>query len=173
MTPEPRFTHDIDIAVAVADDAEAESTTHALLRRGWRVGDVIEQSYTDRLATVRLALPAIDGPHVVDLLFATCGIEPEIVAAAQMLEVLPDLRVAVARPEFLVAMKLLSVDAERPQDAMDLHALHAVMDAEARERVGALVRLIAARGAARGRDLSAAWRVWSSTGFAPPPPPAR
>lgn len=48
MTPEPRFTHDIDIAVAVADDAEAESTTHALLRRGWRVGDDIEQLTAER-----------------------------------------------------------------------------------------------------------------------------
>jgi len=32
---DPRFTHDIDIAVAVANDAKTASIVHALLGCGW------------------------------------------------------------------------------------------------------------------------------------------
>lgn len=35
---EPRFTRDVDVAVAVADDAAAESLVHSLLSEGYRVG---------------------------------------------------------------------------------------------------------------------------------------
>jgi hypothetical protein len=163
---DPRFTHDIDIAVAVANDAEAESIIHALIGRGWQIGDVVEQTYTERMATVRLTVEAGGGPQMVDVLFATSSIEPELAADAAMLEVLPLLTAPVARPEALVAMKLLSVESARPQDAIDLRALHAVMATAARERVGALVGLIHARGAARGRDLRAAWLHWMRTGAA-------
>ena len=52
---EPRTTRDIDVAVAVNDDAEAEGVVLALRQRGYRdAGQVIEQHVTGRLATMRL-----------------------------------------------------------------------------------------------------------------------
>jgi hypothetical protein len=40
---EPRFTRDIDLAVAVASDVEAEALVRALANEGWRVSAVVEQ----------------------------------------------------------------------------------------------------------------------------------
>src|SRR5262249_57193065 len=58
---------------------------------------------------------------MVDVLFATAGIEPEIVAAAEVLEVLPGILMPVATAGHLVVLKLLARDDEnRPQDATDL-----------------------------------------------------
>jgi len=87
---EPRFTRDADIAVLVADDRDAEALVRALQARRWRVVAAIEQEAARRLATVRLA-PADEGVlgTVVDLLFASSGIEPEIVAAADPIEAVP------------------------------------------------------------------------------------
>jgi hypothetical protein len=60
----------------------------------------------------------------VDLLFASSGIETEIVREAEWLEVLPGLTMPVARTGHLVALKLLSVnEIDRPQDVIDLRAL--------------------------------------------------
>lgn len=61
---------------------------------------------------------------LLDLLFASSGIEGEIVAEAELLEVLPELCVPVARIEHLIALKILSCDdRERPQNIIDLRAL--------------------------------------------------
>lgn len=46
---EPRFTRDIDLAVAVADDAEAESVVARLRRRGWGVGTAARRAGVRRL----------------------------------------------------------------------------------------------------------------------------
>ena len=59
----------------------------------------------------------------MDLLFASSGIEPEIVAAADWVESVLGLRVRVARRGHLLALKLLSRSPERPQDQWDLVAL--------------------------------------------------
>jgi predicted nucleotidyltransferase len=152
---EPRFTRDADLAVAVADDAEAESLIANLRAIGYRIGTALERKAVGRLATVRLDSPAQPGPGpVVDLLFASSGIEAEIVRDAEALEVLPSLVLPVARTGHLIALKLLSRnDADRPQDAIDLRALvdGATADEVARARDG--VRLITARGYQRGRLL--------------------
>ena len=75
------------------------------------------------------ARSGLDTGIVVDLLFASSGIEPEIVAAAQPLEVVAELRVSVARTGHLIAMKLLARDdRHRPADADDLRALATVAD---------------------------------------------
>lgn len=50
---------------------------------------------------------------VVDVLFASSGIEPELVRAAEPIEVLPSLTVPVARTGHLIAVKLLARDDER------------------------------------------------------------
>jgi hypothetical protein len=50
---EPRFTRDVDFAVAVDGDEDAERTIRALMARGYRV-DVVEHRTMGRLATARL-----------------------------------------------------------------------------------------------------------------------
>lgn len=45
---------------------------------------------------------------IVDLLFASSGIENEVVASADLLEVLPGLTVPVATTAHLIALKVLA-----------------------------------------------------------------
>jgi hypothetical protein len=153
---EPRFTRDIDLAVAVANDGEAEALVHSLLGSGYRVLATVEHEKRRRLATVRLGVGG-EGPGgiVVDLLFASSGIEPEIASAATSLEVLPSLTVPVARVGDLIALKLLSRDTRRPQDEADLNALLPVADAAELARARESVQLITTRGFDRGRNLVA------------------
>ncbi len=155
---EPRFTRDLDLAVSVPDDASAEAIVRELLARGFQLSAVIEQDRVGRLATVRLVAPGEpETGVVVDLLFASSGIEPEIARDADALEVFSGVVAPVARTGHLIALKLLARDdASRPQDAVDLRALLGVATesdlSEAREGV----RLITERGFDRGRDLAAA-----------------
>jgi hypothetical protein len=76
---EPRTTRDVDLAVAVADDQDAEGLVFELQSRGYRVLAAVEQTGVGRLSTTRLSTPGA-GPKgvVVDLLFASSGIEPEV-----------------------------------------------------------------------------------------------
>ena len=91
---------------------------------------------------------------VVDLLFASSGIEGEIVASATSMEILPALFLPVAVVGHLVALKLLATDAlTRPQDAVDLRALLDVADDGDVELARRAVELIERRGYQRGRDL--------------------
>jgi predicted nucleotidyltransferase len=154
---EPRFTRDIDVAVVVDDDQAAERLVRSLIDEGYRLDAIVEQDSVGRLATARMISPGADRLGVVvDVLFATAGIEPEIVAAAEVLEVLPGIHMPVASVGHLVALKLLARDDDtRPQDAADLRALHAVLDAA--DGVAALTaaELIVERGFARGRPLMA------------------
>lgn len=153
---EPRTTRDVDAAVAVDDDAEAEQLVFALQARGYEVRALMEQRAAKRMSTARLIHR--DRPGVfLDLLFASSGIEPEIVGDAEVIEVIPRLRVPVARVGELVAMKLLSRDDRtRPQDAIDLRELLRVATPQDLTRARRAVRLIEARGFARRRDLGAA-----------------
>ena len=151
----PRFTADVDVAVAVADDRDAEQLVFALTQRGYRIFRAFQPKEGGRLLTIRLLPPAsYELELLVDLLFATSGIEPEAVAQAELLEVFPGVRVPVARREHLVAMKVLAHDEERrPQDRID--ALNLIRLSSAQEIVAAegLVRAIQQRGQAGGRDL--------------------
>jgi predicted nucleotidyltransferase len=106
--------------------------------------------------SVRLTAPDPDGT-TVDLLFASCGVEREIVAAAEVTEIAPGLSVPVARPGHLIAMKLLAGDdRRRPLDLDDLRSLAETADDEDRAMAEEAVRLIERRGFSRGRDLTAA-----------------
>lgn len=79
---EPRFTRDVDLAVAVADDRAAETLLCAMQGRGYRVLALVEQDRMGRLATARLSHPREGDPGVVlDLLLASSGVEPEIADA--------------------------------------------------------------------------------------------
>jgi predicted nucleotidyltransferase len=155
---EPRLTRDVDIAMAVFDDRDAEEIVFRLQGLGYRVVTTLEQDVTGRLATVRLQGSEVeDAGALLDLLFASSGIEPEVATQAELLEILPGLNAPVARLGHLIALKILARDDRlRPQDAMDLRAL--LQDsgeadlALARESLA----LIQARGFDRGRDLPTA-----------------
>jgi predicted nucleotidyltransferase len=153
---EPRFTRDADFAVAVSGDAEAEALIRRLRAVGYEIAALVEQDAVGRLATVRLTLAGdAEGP-VMDLLFASSGIEREVVAEADSIELLPGLTVKVACVAHLIALKVLSRDDERrPQDRIDLRALlrrASLADvAHAREALS----LVTNRGYHRGRELGA------------------
>jgi hypothetical protein len=152
---EPRLTRDADLVVLVTDDRDAEELVRAVQARSWRVVAAIEQEAAGRLATVRIA-PAAPGGlgTVVDLLFASSGIEPEIVAAAEAVETVPGLAVPVARIGHLIALKILARDDRtRPQDRVDLAALLARADAEAMSEARQALALVTRRGFQRERDL--------------------
>ena len=119
---EPRFTRDVDLAVDVANDAEAEKLIHSLHAKGYQISAVLEQAKTGRLATVRLR-PATDD-RLVDLLFASCGIESQVVEFADNLELEDGVFAPVATVGHLIAMKILARnDESRPQDRLDLVSL--------------------------------------------------
>lgn len=151
----PRFTQDVDLAVAVPDDAAAEQTVKALMDRSYGLMATVEHDTAGRLATARLRLPA--SAQIVDLLFSSSGIEPEIVAAADMIYVAAGLRLPVAQVGHLLALKLLARDDERrPLDIADLRHLLEVADNRELQRAREAIALITERGYDRGRDLAAA-----------------
>lgn len=151
---EPRLTRDADFAVAVGSDEDAERVVRALIAEGYALLAAVEQEAVGRLATVRLTRATDEHSTVTDLLFASSGIEPEIVDAADDIEILPGVVVPVATIGHLIATKLLARDdRSRPTDADDLRALAGrAVDVDWREAEIA-VALITARGFARGRDL--------------------
>lgn len=114
-----------DVVVMVESDGDAEQLVRSLTEEGYGLSALVEQDAVGRRATVRLISPDADGVGVVvDLIFATAGIEAEIVADAEVLEILPAVSLPVATVGHLVALKLLARDDEtRPQDAADLRAL--------------------------------------------------
>jgi predicted nucleotidyltransferase len=152
---EPRTTRDVDLVVAVTDDADAEGLVYALRACGYRALLALEQTAVNRLSTVRFSSPGEPPTTVVDLLFASSGIEPEIVAAAEMLEIIPGLRVPVARLGHLLALKVLARDdRRRPQDWDDIRALLGEAAPEDLEDARAALRLIEGRGFHREKQLA-------------------
>lgn len=152
---EVRFTRDVDLAVSVESDEDAENVVHEFVRAGWVVLATVEQDAQKRMATARLR----GSSNVVcDLIFATTGIEPEIVAAAEPVAILRDLVVPTATAESLLAMKVLSATEKRVRDIADIQALLANSTRIDAFRVERLLELIEARGYARGQDLREKWR---------------
>jgi len=161
---EPRFTRDLDLAVAVSNDREAESILHNLHLAGFLVLATVEQDATHRLATARLA-PHGEQPFglMLDLLFASSGVEAEICAEAEILQVFPQVFVPVAKLHHLIVLKALARDDRtRPQDAADLRQLIAAAQPADLEAACKLARLIEERGFNRARSLvesvAMAWR---------------
>jgi hypothetical protein len=100
---------------------------------------------------------------VVDLLFASSGIEPEIVSAALDLDIGGAVPAKVACIGHLVALKLLAHDPiKRPQDGLDLRALRSVLNDEEQARAARACELIESRGFNRGRDLRGALAAYLS-----------
>jgi predicted nucleotidyltransferase len=152
---EPRTTRDVDIAVSTANDEAAEQLIWRLQSSGYTVRTLLEQERTGRIATVRLVRQSERSVYV-DLLFASSGIEPEVVAGAEEIELLDGVSLAVATRAHLIALKVLARDdRNRPQDWDDLRALLAdASQGEVQEARDAL-QLIELRGFNRGRDLPA------------------
>jgi predicted nucleotidyltransferase len=150
---QPRFTSDVDIVVAVDDDRGAEELVRSLLGDDYSLFGTVEHD-NGRLATVRLKRN-IDGVGiVVDLLFASSGIEAEVARAAETLEIVPGLQLPVAQTGHLIALKLLARDDEsRPQDRADLRALRTAATPDDLAVAGSAVQLIMERGYNRDREL--------------------
>ncbi len=149
---EPRFTRDVDIAVATAHDSEAEALVGRFMAGGWSTEALVEQEAVGRLSTARI-LPPGEGDAVVDLLFASSGIEREVVEGAEALEVFPAVTVPVATVAALIVQKLLAESELRPQDTVDLAALFNVATTEDLDTARGLARLVVDRGYNRDRDL--------------------
>ena len=106
---------------------------------------------------MRLEDPGGDGDAIVDLLFASSGIEDEIITTADEIELFAGLAAPVATIPVLIALKLLArVEIARPQDRVDLGALLAHSTAAERAEAARWCSLIEQRGYARGRDLGRA-----------------
>lgn len=144
---------DIDVALAVADDDTAEAVVRALHERGYAALTTIEDEGSGRLASVRLEFIGEEGRvEPLQLLFASSGIEPELVARASSRPV-ANVRCPVASVGHLLALKMLSHGPARPQDGQDIAALlRAASEDDLQEAEDAFV-LITDRGLSRGRDL--------------------
>ena len=149
----PRFTKDVDLAVAVTHDGEAEALVQHLTSKQYRINALVEREAVNRLATVRL-IPPGEPSLVVDLLFASSGIEPEIVAAAELIEIIQGVMARVATIPYLIATKILSRDDDRrPQDRIDLIALREAASESDIVIAREALATIQARGFNRGKDL--------------------
>jgi len=147
-----RLTKDLDLAVSVEDDSTAQTIVHEFSQLGYLIDDVFEHEVTKRMATVRMISQG-ENPMYVDLLFATSGIENEIVDAAEEGHLFSDINVRVAKVPSLIALKVLSARESRMRDIVDLQSLFEVASphdiAEARQ----LLDLITTRGYNRNKDL--------------------
>ncbi len=157
---EPRFTRDADIAVSVVSDVEAERLVHALIQRRYQTSMIVEQEATGRLATIRLTPPK--GVVVCDLLFASSGIEPEIVEHATMEDAGLQTPLPVATVGHLIAMKILSRDDARPQDQIDLVALRRVATEEDLKTARHALGLVEQRGYHRLRNLISLFDIFAN-----------
>jgi hypothetical protein len=154
---EPRYTRDVDLAVGVDLDEEAERLVHELSARNYEIVTIIEQTRTNRLATARLRR-AEDRSVFIDLLFASSGIERELAAAAVWIDQVP-----VGAVGHLLALKVLSESDRRLQDRIDIQELAKVATAEDWRTAEAMVKLIKERGFHRGRALLTRLRRWRRT----------
>ena len=148
---EPRTTRDVDVAVVAAGDREAEQLVSRLTARGYLIEAVLEHRMTGRMATVRFRAPGESLQGVlIDLFFASSGVEPEVVEAADLLELWPGMSVPVATTGHLLALKVL---ASRPKDLEDIRWLLENADSAELERARETLALIRERGFDRDKDL--------------------
>jgi hypothetical protein len=140
---EARFTRDIDLVVVVEDDSDAEQLLLVVRGHGYGILATIEQDAVGRLATVRLGHPS---GVVCDLIFATCGIEAEVVASAEPVPLSKGVLIPTASVEALLAMKVLSASERRPRDLEDIRSMILANPDYDRGAVVELLGRIEARG---------------------------
>jgi hypothetical protein len=112
----------------------------------------VEHEARHRLATVRLMSPS---GVTVALLFASSGIESEIVETATSVDMEGTLRIPVASAEGLLAMKILSMTDRRLQDRIDAQHLLEFTPGLDLSKVRGNLAKITARGYSREQDLEA------------------
>lgn len=146
----PRTTDDLDFAVSIKSDEDAEHVVFALQARGFLVTELFEND-AGRVSTVRTVRTEWSDIYVDFLLFNS-RIEPEIVARATIETVWGMLNVPVALRADLLAMKVL---ANRKKDLADIEHLVLASTPAELKRVREVLKLMTKRGAARDRDLVA------------------
>jgi NAD(P)-dependent dehydrogenase (short-subunit alcohol dehydrogenase family) len=158
-----RFTQDADLTIAIDNDAQAERLARDLLGRGYQLAAEIDHTPTGRMAILRLISPAApagrdpaDTP-LLDLLIHSIGIEQEVVAQAQPVEVLTGVILPTARVPHLIAMKVLAESDQRLQDRIDLQQLILVATEADLDEVPLLLDKITQRGFAYDKDLHAVY----------------
>jgi Nucleotidyl transferase AbiEii toxin, Type IV TA system len=150
-----RFTKDIDLVIAVENDQQAESYVRQLAGFGYQVQLLLEQTKHGRIATVRL-IKIPGGSVFVDLLFSSSGVETEIVAGAEPIELFKNFSLRVASLAGLLALKVLAADSnKRPQDLIDIKNLLAEATTDDVQEAVRLLQLIQQRGFNRGKNLLA------------------
>ena len=136
----------------VADDSEADLLTYVLRLAGYTAVASVEHETRHRLSTVRLMSPS---GVKVDLLFASSGIEVEIVDSATPIDFDGAGSVPVANAEELLAMKVLSMTDTRLQDRIDAQYLLQFTPKLDITSVREHLARITSRGYAREQDLEA------------------
>lgn len=155
---DPRTTRDVDLAVSVSGDSEAERLVRDLKARGYREVEIRENEVTGRLALVQLEAPSKLSPGTrLDLLFGFTGIEEEIVEAAESLEILRGLVMPVARIGHLIALK---IHADRRRDRDDGEALIRAADAEELQLAREAIAQIALRNDLDAAELDQRLDLW-------------
>ncbi|HVS00280.1 MAG TPA: nucleotidyl transferase AbiEii/AbiGii toxin family protein [Thermoanaerobaculia bacterium] len=151
---QPRQTWDVDVVLAFSEEAEVDRVVRNLRGRGYRdhpTEPMLQDRRTKRVIGVRLLVPSESQSElIVDLLFASAGVEPEIIAAAELLEVFPGVAVPVVRSGDLLALKVL---AGRPKDLMDAEMLLERMSPADLQQTRETLELIDRRGFHQGKDL--------------------
>ncbi len=151
---QPRQTWDVDVVLAFSEEAEVDQVVRNLRGRGYRdhpTEPMLQDRRTRRVVGVRLLVPSESQSElIVDLLFASSGVEPEIIAAAELLEVFPGVAVPVIRSGHLLALKVL---AGRPKDLMDAGMLLERMSPADLQQTRETLELIDRRGFHQGKDL--------------------
>lgn len=149
-----RTTKDVDLALSVADDKEAELIIRSLQNLGFQPVTLLENKKHRKISTVRLLSDTYQGIFI-DLLFCTSGIEKEVVETAEKIEILKDLYVNVASTSSLIAMKTLSsTHKQRRQDLLDLDNLIREANDEELKEAKKLILLIQTREFNDGKNLS-------------------
>lgn len=144
---EPRTTQDLDVTMAVEDDREADRIARDFLSRGYQMDSLLTQADTDDMIGVRLLTPVEDARGIlVDLLYGFSGIEQEVVAAAELIEVLGGVAMPVATIGHLLALKTL---AGRDKDRTDIRTLLRYADMSDLQQAREALDLIARRGFAK------------------------
>jgi predicted nucleotidyltransferase len=149
---QPRFTQDIDVAIAVRSDVAAERVVRHLRERGYTPGNPLEHEESGRLVMVPVEFPPDIAPGITaDLCFSLSGVEAEIVGHADLVELPGFQRLPVAQTGHLLVLKLL---AGREQDRPDIVRLAASCGDDDAELARRTAELIERRGFHRGKDLS-------------------
>jgi predicted nucleotidyltransferase len=147
---EVRFTRDVDLAIAVADDASLEALVRDLREHGYETVAVVEHETRGRLATVRLQSA---GGVAIDLIAASCGIEADVIGRATPVDFPGAGAVPVATPEDLLAMKVLAMTDRRLQDRLDAVSLILTNPDLDLAAVRDALRLVTERGYHRDQHL--------------------